>query len=82
MQHMKDVQEMVEMRDNVRRAVESLELCWRCQNVAECQKYVLGNMVLVWLCPDCLTELHQQPPASKKARTRASRTRKVAAPSV
>ena len=82
MQHVKDVQEMVEMRENVRRVVESLELCWRCQNVSECQKYVLGNMVLVWLCPDCLTELHQPQSGSKKARTRATRTRKVVTPSV
>ena len=82
MQHVKDVQEIVEMRDNVRRVVESLELCWRCQNVSECQKYVLGNLVLVWLCPHCLTELHQPQSASKKPRTRAARTRKAVAKTV
>ena len=43
-------QEMMEMRENIRRAVGSLEVCWRCQKVSECQKYILGNLVLVWLC--------------------------------
>jgi hypothetical protein len=68
----KSGKELVEMKENVRRAVESLELCWRCQHVSECQKYVLGNMILVWLCPHCLTELHQ-PQVATKPRARASR---------
>jgi hypothetical protein len=79
MQQLKDGQEMVEMRENVRRAVEALELCWRCQRVSECQKYVLGNMVLVWLCPGCLTELHQPQCVSEKTRTRSARPRKATA---
>ena len=82
MQLVKEGQEMVEMRANVRRAVESLELCWRCQHVSECQKYVLGNMVLVWLCPGCLTDLHQPQSVSQRARTRAARPRKAVAKSV
>lgn len=77
MQQVKEGQEMVEMRANVRRAVESLELCWRCQRVSECQKYVLGNMVLVWLCPGCLMELHQPQSASEKPQRRAVRLRKT-----
>ena len=79
MQQVKEGQEMVEMRANVRRAVESLELCWRCQRVSECQKYVLGNMVLVWLCPGCLMDLHQPQTASERPRTRAVLPRKIAA---
>jgi len=79
MQQVKEGQEMVEMKANVRRAVESLELCWRCQRVSECQKYVLGNMVLVWLCPGCLMELHQPQCVSERPRTRAVRPRKATA---
>jgi len=78
MQQVEEVQEMVAMKENVRRAVEALELCWRCQRVSECQKYVLGNMVLVWLCPGCLMELHQPQSVSEKPRARAARSRKAA----
>ncbi len=77
MLQLKDGQEMVQMKENVRRAVEALELCWRCQRVSECQKYVLGNMVLVWLCPGCLMELHQPPLSSAKSRTRTAPARKA-----
>ena len=77
MQQVKEGQEMVEMRANVRRAVESLELCWRCQRVSECQKYVLGNMVLVWLCPGCLMDLHQPQAVSEKPQRRVARPRKT-----
>jgi hypothetical protein len=77
MRQVKEGQEMVEMKANVRRAVESLELCWRCQRVSECQKYVLGNLVLVWLCPSCLMELHQSGCASERPRTRSPRSRKA-----
>jgi len=52
-------QEFVAIRENVRRAVNTLELCWRCQKVSECQKYILGNTVLVWLCPCCREEMDQ-----------------------
>jgi len=74
---LKDGRELVQMKENVRRAVESLELCWRCQRVSECQKYVLGNMILVWLCPCCLTELHQPQPSPAKPRTRTAVSRKA-----
>jgi hypothetical protein len=65
------------MKDNVRRIVESLEVCWRCQNVTECHRHVLGNLVLVWLCSGCRTDidrLQDKPPATTK------RTRRVLAP--
>ena len=57
---MKDVmapKEWIQMRENVRRVVGSLEICWRCQRVSECRKYILGNTVGVWLCSDCLGEM-------------------------
>ena len=77
MLEVKEGQEMVQMKENVRRAVDALELCWRCQRISECQKYVLGNMVLVWLCPCCLTELLQPQLVSAKARTRRGASRKA-----
>ena len=77
MQQSVAVQELVQMKENVRRAVEALELCWRCQRVSECQKYVLGNMVLVWLCPGCLVELHQPQHSPAKVRTRTGPSRKA-----
>ena len=69
--------EVAEMQENVRRAVQALELCWRCQRVSECQKYVLGNMVLVWLCPRCLVELHQPASSPLKRQRRPSPSRKT-----
>ena len=49
--------EWTEMRENINRAVHSLEVCWKCQNVSECQKYVLGHTVLIWLCEGCLQQM-------------------------
>lgn len=65
-------QALNEMKENVRRAVQSLEVCWRCQNVSECRRHVLGNLVLVWLCGGCQTDMdqfkEQQPIRSRKPR--------------
>jgi hypothetical protein len=58
-----------EMRENVRRAVQSLDVCWRCQKVSECRKYILGNLVLVWLCEPCMVRMDQpQPPRTRRRR--------------
>jgi hypothetical protein len=68
--------ELKQMKENVRRVVDSLDICWRCQNVTECQRHVLGNLVLVWLCSGCradMDQLHDHPPPQAK------RTRKVIA---
>jgi len=65
------VQDWVEMRENIRRAVSALEVCWRCQRVSECQRYILGNLVLVWLCPGCLKEMEQPQMPRTKRRSRA-----------
>jgi hypothetical protein len=63
-------QDLTAMRENVRRAVDSLEVCWRCQKVSECQKYILGNLVLVWLCGGCMGEMEQPAPPRPKRRSR------------
>jgi len=60
----------LEMRENVRRVVDSLDVCWRCQRVAECQKFILGNLVLVWLCAGCMEEMEQPQPPRLRRRSR------------
>ena len=62
----------IQMRENVRRAVSALEVCWRCQRVSECQKYILGNLVLVWLCGECLGEMEQPKVSRNRRRSRVS----------
>jgi len=65
-------QEWLEMRRNILRAVHSLELCWKCQKICECQKYVLGHTVLVWLCKGCWSEMEKPQPGRSKSRNRAA----------
>jgi len=52
-----EVKELGEMRDNIRRSVNALELCWRCQKVAECDQGFVDDGGPVWLCPGCFLEL-------------------------
>ncbi len=54
-----DPAELKEMRDNIRREVFSLELCWKCQRISSCKKTVLGETVIVWVCKTCLHEAKQ-----------------------
>lgn len=72
MRELMPVKDWIQMRENIRRAVSSLEVCWRCQRVSECQKYILGNLVLVWLCQGCLAEMErpQVPPPPPRRRVR------------
>ena len=44
---------VMEEREQIRKAVLALELCWRCQRVSECALYLLGNVVKTWLCRPC-----------------------------
>ena len=64
--------EWVEMRDNIRRAIHSLDVCWKCQKVSECHKYILGHTVLVWLCKGCLIEMEKPLPERSKNRSKAT----------
>ncbi len=69
-------EEFIKMRNNIRRAVQALDVCWKCQKVSECQKYILGHTVLVWLCNGCLSVIEK--PAVERPRTRTH----AAAPNV
>ena len=48
-----EYREMLEMRGNIRRVVDSLEVCWSCQNVSECDASVVDDGPPVWLCSEC-----------------------------
>lgn len=72
MQKLTASREMMEMRKNIHTAVNSLEVCWKCQNVSECSKYVLGHTVLVWLCKECLVEMEKQQPERPRIRNRSA----------
>ena len=42
-----------EQKERIRQAVLALEICWRCQRITECEQYLAGNQVSVWLCRSC-----------------------------
>ena len=52
-----EVLELIKIRRNVRRSVESLELCWACQRICECEHRMVENGPAVWLCQACLQRL-------------------------
>jgi hypothetical protein len=53
-----EVEELSHMRDNVRRSVDALELCWSCQRICECEPATVDDGPPVWLCSDCATKNH------------------------
>ncbi|MBI4464413.1 MAG: hypothetical protein HY647_06885 [Acidobacteria bacterium] len=57
-----ETQELTEMRENIRRSVEALELCWSCQYISECRQSYIDDGSAVWLCPKCFdqTQARQQ----------------------
>ena len=52
-----EFRELITMRENIREKVGLLELCWSCQNVSECQQWLINDMVPVWLCARCVEEV-------------------------
>lgn len=52
-----DALELKQMRENVRRSVDSLELCWSCQRICECEHGLVDDGAPVWLCKECLSRL-------------------------
>src|SRR5689334_7972852 len=53
---MTELQELKQLRDNVRRIVYSLEECWNCRNVCEAVLGCLSDGSAAWLCEACRTE--------------------------
>lgn len=52
-----EAQELSNIRDNVRRSVNALELCWSCQRICECEPGVVDDGGPVWLCLECYCQL-------------------------
>ena len=52
-----EVGQLRQMRENVRRSVDLLELCWSCQRICECQHGLVDDGAPVWLCQECLGRL-------------------------
>ena len=53
---MTETEELSQMRDNIRRSVDALELCWSCQRVSECEPATVDDGPPVWLCSGCATK--------------------------
>ena len=51
-----EIDELREMRNNVRRGVNALEICWSCEKLCEVSRTVLGDGNRVWLCGPCERE--------------------------
>jgi len=50
--------ELLSIRKNVHRTVGSLELCWSCQRICECQEASVNeDTPLLWVCNECLGKL-------------------------
>ena len=48
-----EFEELVQMRENVRRSLQTLEVCWSCEKVSDCEQQVVDDGPPVWLCPAC-----------------------------
>ena len=59
---MTELHEIQEMRENIRRGVRALELCWSCQRVCECVQDLVDDAAPVWLCRDCREKFHASAP--------------------
>jgi len=49
--------ELKQMRENICRSVNSLELCWGCDRICECERWLINESLPVWLCHECLVEV-------------------------
>ena len=52
---MTEFEELSQMRENIRRSVDALEICWSCQKVSECEPVVVDDSAPVWMCSTCAT---------------------------
>lgn len=62
-----DLDELHEMRENIRRSVKALEVCWSCQRVSECEQAVVDDAAPVWLCGKCRGKLHGLEPTAPRS---------------
>ena len=64
---MTETEELSQMRENIRRSVDALEICWSCQRVSECEPATVDDGPPVWLCSDCATK-HRKHYAGEQGR--------------
>jgi len=55
-----EIEELMQMRGNIRRSVQALELCWSCQRVSECLPSFVDDGAAVWLCGQCLNQVQSR----------------------
>ena len=48
-----EMEELQEMKENVRRSILALELCHRCERITECEPTLADDAPPVWLCRHC-----------------------------
>ena len=63
-----ELEELREMRENVHRNVDALELCWSCQQICECEQRLVDDAAPVWLCRECGSKLAASEPLRARAR--------------
>jgi hypothetical protein len=51
-----ELRDLEVMRENTRRSVAALEVCWSCQRVSDCATAIVDDSVPVWLCAECLSK--------------------------
>ncbi len=49
--------ELLQMREQTREAVNSLELCWSCRRICSCEHWIVAEGVSIWLCGECLADI-------------------------
>ena len=50
---LEEIRQLMQMKENVRRSVQALELCWGCERISECEGGIVDDAVPVWLCTKC-----------------------------
>ena len=58
------IEELAEMRENVRRTVNALEWCWGCERISECEQTYVDDGAPVWLCEACSRKTKRHPRSS------------------
>jgi hypothetical protein len=53
-------EELQEMKENIRRSIQCLELCLDCECISECELIPIDDGSPVWLCQKCTTRLQKE----------------------
>ncbi len=54
---LEEFKELLQIRENVRRNANALELCSSCQRISECDEAISDNGRRLWLCNHCWNEI-------------------------